>query len=46
MGESFIQSEIDNLLKALSSGELDADDYKRQDTVPNKKYDYTNLLSF
>lgn len=46
MGEVLSQSEIDNLLKALSSGELDADDYKESDAVQIKDYDFTRPAKF
>ena len=38
MGEVLSQSEIDNLLKALSTGELDAEDYKNRDEKQVKIY--------
>ena len=40
MGEVLSQSEIDNLLKALSTGELDADEYKNNNERQVKIYDF------
>lgn len=39
MGEVLSQDEIDNLLKALSTGELDADEMKNTDERQVKDYD-------
>ena len=38
MGEVLSQNEIDSLLKALSSGELDADEIKDKDEKQVKNY--------
>ncbi len=46
MGEKLSQSEIDNLLKALSSGELDAEEYKNRDEVAVKVYDFRRPSKF
>ena len=40
MGEVLSQDEIDNLLKALSTGELDADEMKNTDERQVKDYDF------
>ena len=40
MGEVLSQSEIDNLLKALSSGELDVDEMKNTEEKQVKNYDF------
>ena len=46
MGEVLSQNEIDNLLKALSTGELDADDYKNNDEKQIKLYDFARPSKF
>lgn len=46
MGEVLSQSEIDNLLKALSTGELDAEDYKNRDEKQVKAYDFARPSKF
>lgn len=46
MGEVLSQSEIDNLLKALSTGELDAEDYKNKDEKQVKTYDFARPSKF
>lgn len=47
MGEVLSQNEIDSLLKALSSGELDMEDYKdREDELQIKEYDFTRPAKF
>ena len=46
MGEVLSQSEIDNLLKALSTGELDADEYKENNTQQVKNYDFARPAKF
>lgn len=46
MGEVLSQNEIDNLLKALSTGELDADDYKNNDEKQVKLYDFARPSKF
>ena len=46
MGEVLSQSEIDNLLKALNSGELDIDEAKNTEEKQVKNYDLQDLLSF
>lgn len=43
MGEVLSQNEIDSLLQALSSGELDAEDMKVKDEKQVKNYDFTRL---
>ena len=40
MGEVLSQNEIDNLLQALSSGELDAEEMKDSDEKQIKNYDF------
>ena len=40
MGEVLSQNEIDSLLQALSSGELDAEDMKVKDEKQVKNYDF------
>ena len=40
MGEVLSQDEIDNLLKALSSGELDVDEMKNGEEKQEKNYDF------
>jgi flagellar motor switch protein FliM len=46
MGEVLSQDEIDNLLKALSSGELDADEMKNTDERQVKNYDFARPAKF
>ena len=46
MGEVLSQSEIDNLLKALSTGELDAEDYKDSDEKQVKVYNFSTPSKF
>lgn len=46
MGEVLSQSEIDNLLQALSSGELDVDEIKDNDEVQIKNYDFARPSKF
>lgn len=46
MGEVLSQSEIDNLLKALSTGELDAEEYKNNDEKQVKVYDFARPSKF
>jgi flagellar motor switch protein FliM len=46
MGDVLSQSEIDNLLAALSSGELDADDYKQTNEKQIKNYDFARPSKF
>lgn len=46
MGEVLSQDEIDNLLKALSTGELDADEYKENNTQQVKNYDFARPAKF
>lgn len=46
MSEVLSQSEIDSLLQALSSGELDADDIKEQDEKQVKNYDFARPAKF
>ena len=46
MGEVLSQSEIDNLLSALSSGELDVDDMQGQDECQVKNYDFKRPAKF
>lgn len=46
MGEVLSQSEIDNLLKALSSGELDVDEMKNNDEKQVKNYDFARPSKF
>lgn len=46
MGEVLSQNEIDNLLKALSTGELDAEDYKDSDEKQVKVYDFKRPSKF
>ena len=46
MGEVLSQSEIDNLLKALSTGELDADEYKNNNERQVKIYDFKRPSKF
>ena len=46
MGEVLSQNEIDSLLQALSSGELDADDISTTDKVVAKNYDFRRPAKF
>lgn len=46
MGEVLSQSEIDNLLKQLSSGELDADEYVDEPTQKIVEYDFKRPTKF
>ena len=46
MGEVLSQSEIDSLLAALSSGELDVEDMQEKDERQAKNYDFTRPAKF
>ncbi len=46
MGEVLSQNEIDSLLQALSSGELDADDIGGNDEIVAKNYDFRRPAKF
>ena len=46
MGEVLSQSEIDNLLKALSSGELDVEEMKDNNEKQVKNYDFARPTKF
>ncbi len=46
MGEVLSQDEIDNLLKALSTGELDAEEMKNTDERQVKNYDFARPAKF
>ena len=46
MGEVLSQNEIDSLLQALSSGELDAEDMKVKDEKQVKNYVFTRPAKF
>lgn len=46
MGEVLSQNEIDNLLKQLSSGELDVDEYIDQPSQKIKDYDFARPAKF
>lgn len=46
MADVLSQSEIDNLLKALSSGEVDVDDMKDAEEKPVKNYDFARPSKF
>ncbi|MCR5322908.1 MAG: flagellar motor switch protein FliM [Lachnospiraceae bacterium] len=46
MGDVLSQSEIDNLLAALSSGELDAEEMKESDSKVIKNYDFNRPSKF
>ncbi len=46
MGEVLSQSEIDNLLKALSTGELDIDEAKKKEEKQIKNYDFARPAKF
>ena len=46
MGDVLSQNEIDNLLAALSSGELDAEEFKRTNEKHIKTYDFARPSKF
>ena len=46
MGDVLSQNEIDNLLQALSSGELDAEEIKDSDEKQIKNYDFARPAKF
>ncbi len=46
MGEVLSQNEIDNLLAALSAGELDADQMQGKEDKPVKNYDFSRPTKF
>ena len=46
MGDVLSQNEIDNLLQALSSGELDAEEIKDRDEKQIKNYDFARPAKF
>ena len=46
MSEVLSQSEIDNLLKQLNSGELDVDEIKSNDEKSVKNYDFARPAKF
>ena len=46
MGEVLSQSEIDNLLAALSTGELDVDDMQENNDKQVKNYDFKRPVKF
>lgn len=46
MGEVLSQSEIDNLLAALSAGELDVDQMQEANERPVKDYDFKRPAKF
>lgn len=46
MGEVLSQSEIDNLLNALSSGELDTEEIQKSDEKKIKNYDFARPAKF
>lgn len=46
MGDVLSQNEIDNLLAALSSGELDADEFKQTSEKQIKNYDFARPSKF
>ena len=46
MGEVLSQDEIDNLLKSLSSGELDVDEMKDSEEKTVKDYDFARPAKF
>ena len=46
MGEVLSQNEIDNLLAALSSGEIDAEEFKGDDEKVIKNYDFARPSKF
>lgn len=45
MGDVLSQNEIDSLLAALSSGELDVEDMQEKDEKQVKNYDFSDLPS-
>ena len=46
MGEVLSQNEIDNLLAALSTGELDVDKMQDEDKKQVKNYDFNSPAKF
>ena len=46
MGEVLSQDEIDNLLKAISTGDLDATDYDDKKEQQVKNYDFARPAKF
>ncbi len=46
MGDILTQNEIDQLLHALSSGELDADEFKEDGAKSVKNYDFERPSKF
>ena len=46
MGEVLSQSEIDSLLAALSSGELDVEEMQEKDERQVKNYDFSRPAKF
>jgi len=46
MGDVLSQNEIDNLLAALSSGEIDTDEFKESGERPIKNYDFSRPSKF
>ena len=46
MGDVLSQSEIDNLLNALSKGELDVEDIKENEEKQVKEYDFARPSKF
>ena len=46
MGEVLSQNEIDSLLQALSTGELDADEMNNNDEIVTKNYDFRRPAKF
>ena len=46
MGDVLSQSEIDNLLNALSKGELDVEDFKENEEKQVKEYDFARPSKF
>ena len=46
MGEVLSQNEIDSLLQALNSGELDVDEIKENNEKQAKNYDFTRPAKF
>ena len=46
MGDVLSQNEIDNLLNALTSGELDAEEIKNNKEKPVKNYDFARPSKF
>ena len=43
MSDVLSQNEIDNLLKALSSGEVDVNEMKKTNEVQVKEYDFARI---